>query len=171
MDLLQTARLSLRQLSEDDAPFMLELLNEPSFIRNIGDRGVRTIDQARAYIAAGPVASYQRFGFGLYLVERGPAPRMPIGICGLLKRDELPDPDIGFAFLPAYWSQGYALESAAAVRDYARDTIGLSRLLAIVSPSNGGSIRLLERLGFAATPSVIRLTPDAHEVKLYTCNL
>ena len=80
------------------------------------------------------------------------APRTPIGICGILKRDELPEPDIGFAFLPAYWSQGYALESATAVRDYARDGLGLPRLLAIVSPSNASSIRLLERLGFGFRP-------------------
>jgi RimJ/RimL family protein N-acetyltransferase len=167
--LLETPRLALRLLAEDDAPFMLGLLNEPSFIRNVGDRGVRTIEDARAYIAAGPAASYARFGFGLYLVELR-APRIPIGICGILKRDELPEPDIGFAFLPAYWSQGYALESASAVRDYARDAIGLPRLLAIVSPSNASSIRLLEKLGFSFS-SVTTLTPDAHEVKLYTCRL
>jgi ribosomal-protein-alanine N-acetyltransferase len=167
--LLETARLAVRLLTEDDAPFMLALLNEPSFIQNIGDREVRTIDGARGYIANGPIASYARFGFGLYLVELK-APRAPIGICGILKRDELPEPDIGFAFLPAYWSRGYALESAAAVRDYARDGIGLPRLLAIVSPSNASSIRLLERLGFTFT-SETRLTPEAHEVKLYKCCL
>jgi [ribosomal protein S5]-alanine N-acetyltransferase len=167
--LLETPRLELRRLSEDDAPFMLALLNEPSFVRNIGDRGVRTLDQARAYIADGPVASYARHGFGLYLVERK-EPRTPIGICGILKRDVLPEPDIGFAFLPAYWSQGYGLESAAAVRDYARDTIGLPRLLAIVSPGNEGSIRLLERLGFSFS-SLTRLAPDADDLKLYMCTL
>ena len=169
MALLETARLAIRLLSEDDAPFMLSLLNEPSFIRNIGDRGVRTIEDARAYIALGPMASYSRFGFGLYLVELKP-PRPVIGICGILKRDELPEPDIGFAFLPAYWSQGYALESATAVRDYARDALGLRRLLAIVSPSNDSSIRLLERLGFSCE-SLTRLTPEGHDVKLYTCAL
>jgi RimJ/RimL family protein N-acetyltransferase len=148
---------------------MLGLLNEPSFIRNIGDRGVRTIEDARGYIARGPMASYSRFGFGLYLVElKGPP--TAIGICGILKRDELPQPDIGFAFLPAYWSQGYALESAAAVRDYARAALGLPRLLAIVSPTNESSIRLLEKLGFSYT-SLTRVGPEAHDVKLYTCRL
>ena len=162
---LTTPRLALRELTATDAPFMLQLLNEPSFIRNIGDRGVRTVDDARQYITNGPQASYARFGFGLYLVELRPA-LTPIGICGLLKRDQLPDPDIGFAFLPAYWSQGYALEAAAAVRDHARDGLDLPRLLAIVNPSNAGSIRLLERLGFSYE-SMTRLTPEAHDVKLY----
>jgi RimJ/RimL family protein N-acetyltransferase len=161
--------LTIRLLAEDDAPFMLGLLNEPSFIRNIGDRGVRTLDDAREYLAAGPFASYARFGFGLYLVELKDV-GTPIGICGILKRDELPDPDIGFAFLPAYWSLGYALESATAVKDYSRNTIGLPRLLAIVSPSNASSIRLLERLGFTFT-SLMKLTPDDSEVRLYTCAL
>jgi ribosomal protein S18 acetylase RimI-like enzyme len=148
---------------------MLGLLNEPSFIRNIGDRGERTIEDARVYIGLGPIASYARFGFGLYLVELK-TPQTPIGICGILKRDELPGPDIGFAFLPAYWSQGYALESAAAVRDYAREALGLPRLLAIVSPSNTTSIRLLERLGFTFASSR-SLTPEAPEVSLYACAL
>jgi len=126
---------------------MRALVNEPSFIQNIGDRGVRTNDEARTYIALEPMASYARFGFGLYLVElKGSG--TPIGICGILKRDELPGPDLGFAFLPAYWAQGYAFESATAVKTYARDVLGLTRLLAIVHPDNGGSIRLLERLGF-----------------------
>jgi RimJ/RimL family protein N-acetyltransferase len=167
--LLETPRLALRRLSEDDAPFMLALLNEPSFIRNIGDRGVRTIDEAREYIARGPMASYARFGFGLYLVERA-EPRTSIGICGILKRDQLPEPDIGFAFLPAYWSQGYAWEAASAVKAYARDTLALPHLLAIVSPSNDSSIRLLEKLGLTFT-SLTKLTPEGDEVKVYSCAL
>lgn len=164
--MIETVRLGVRHLSVDDAPFILELLNEPSFIRNIGDRGVRTIEDARGYLTQGPIASYAKFGFGLYLVERR-TPLAPIGICGILKRDELPEPDIGFAFLPAYWSQGYALEAASAVRDYARDALGLRRLLAIVNPSNASSIRLLERLGFRYQ-SMTRLAPEAHDVRLYS---
>jgi RimJ/RimL family protein N-acetyltransferase len=167
--LLETSRLELRRLSEDDAPFMLELLNEPSFIQNIGDRGVRTIDEAREYIALGPIASYARFGFGLYLVEMK-APRTSIGICGILKRDQLPEPDIGFAFLPSYWSKGYAWEAAFAVKAYAHDTLAFPQLLAIASPSNASSIRLLEKLGFTFT-SLMTLTPEADEVKLYCCAL
>jgi ribosomal-protein-alanine N-acetyltransferase len=167
--ILETPRLALRALSEDDAPFMLELLNEPSFIRNIGDRGVRTLDDARGYITRGPVASYALFGFGLYLVEHK-ALAAPIGICGILKRDALPEPDIGFAFLPAYWSQGYAFESAAAIKDYARTAFGLTRLLAIVNPANDGSIRLLEKLGFTFE-SLTRMGAESHDVRLYSCAL
>ena len=115
MALLETPRLELRRLTVDDAPFMLGLLNEPSFIQFIGDRGVRTIEEAQTYISLGPMASYARFGFGLYLVELK-SPRTPIGICGILKREELPEPDIGFAFRPAFWSQGYAWEAASAVK-------------------------------------------------------
>lgn len=152
-------------MTDADAPFMLQLLSEPSFIRHIGDRGVRTVQDAREYITNGPKTSYARFGFGLYVVELR-LPPAPIGICGLLKRDQLPDPDIGFAFLPAYWSQGYAFEAAAAVRDYARDALDLPRLLAIVNPSNASSIRLLERLGFRYE-SMTRLGAEACEVKLY----
>lgn len=167
--IVETGRLVLRRIEPGDAPFMLALLNEPSFIRNIGDRGVRTIDDATAYIASGPQASYDRFGFGLYLVSLK-ATAVPIGICGILKRDALPAPDIGFAFQPPYWSQGYAFESAAAIKDYARDTLGMPRLLAIVNPLNQSSIRLLERLGFTYE-SMTRIGADSHDVKLYSCAL
>ena len=155
--LLTTPRLDLRQLSEDDAVFIVELLNDASFILNIGDRGVRTTDDARGYIAAGPIASYARSGFGLYLVERR-EPRTPIGICGILKRDTLPDPDIGFAFLPAFRGQGYASEAAAATVEVARRQFGLRRLVGIVAPSNVASIRLLEKLGMTGERT-LELTP------------
>jgi RimJ/RimL family protein N-acetyltransferase len=143
----------------------MTLLNEPSFLQNIGDRGVRTVEDARAYIENGPMSSYARHGFGLYLVELHGSGD-PIGICGILKRDALPDPDLGYAFLPAYWKQGYALESAAAVRDYARGTLGLGRLLAVVSPANEPSIRLLERLGFRFE-RVTRMHDDRPDVKVF----
>src|SRR5262245_46510091 len=122
MIILVTERLILRQLSLEDAEFILELMNEPSFIRYIGDKGVRTLDDARQYILNDPMESYERNDFGLYLVELRDG-RGSIGICGLLNRDTLPHPDIGFAFLPAYWSKGYALESAAAVMEYARNVL------------------------------------------------
>jgi ribosomal-protein-alanine N-acetyltransferase len=162
---LGTARLRLRDLAAADAPFILTLLNEPSFIENIGDRGVRTLEDARVYIENGPVASYVRFGFGLYLVELNES-EQPIGICGILKRDALRDPDLGFAFLPAYWRQGYALESAAAVRHYARAELGLGRLLAIANPANAGSIRLLEKLGFRFE-RMTRLAEGQPELKVF----
>lgn len=142
-----TARLLLRRLSRADAPFMLDLLNDADFVRYIGDKGARTPEDAERYIEAGAAASYQRHGFGLYRVDLRNH-RSPIGICGLIKRDTLEDVDVGFAFLPAHRAQGYALESVRAVLDHARDHCGLSRLVAIVSPDNLRSIRLLERAGF-----------------------
>lgn len=150
---VESRRLVLRRLCEDDHAFLLDLLNQPSFVRFIGDRGVRTADQARKYVRDGPLASYARHGFGLLCVElrRGGA---PIGICGLLKRDVLVDPDLGFAFLPDYWGRGYAQEAAQAVLAAARDRLGLRRVAAITQPDNAASIRLLEKLGFAGQDTV-----------------
>ena len=144
--ILTTERLTIRLIDEADAPFILELLNDPSFIRNIGDRHVRTPDEAREYIRKGPLASYERHGFGLWLVERK-GQGTPIGICGLLKRDVLDAPDIGFAYLPAFQSKGYGYEAARAVLDHARNALGLSRILAIVNADNEASARLLEKVG------------------------
>jgi len=147
MTVLETDRLVLREMEDSDAEFILGLLNEPSFLDNVGDKGVRTAEDAREYIRTGPRASYEEHGFGLYVVGLKESGR-EIGICGLLQRDVLPDPDIGFALLPAYWAHGYALESASAVLEHSRE-LGLRRLMAIVSPGNAASIRLLEKLGFA----------------------
>lgn len=162
---LETARLILRHISIEDADFLLDLLNQPSFIANIGDRGVRTTADAQQYALRGPIASYEKNGFGLYLVELKETV-VPIGICGLVKRDALPDADIGFAFLPAFWSRGYALESAIAVKAYALNVLGLKRLLAIVNPNNASSIRLLEKMGLQYK-EMVRMSPDAAEVKLF----
>lgn len=146
MCVLESARLKLRRLTPDDAEFICRLLNEPSFIRYIGDRGVRTHADARKYIRDGPMDSYARNGFGLCLVELKDGTR-PAGICGLLKRDSLEDVDLGFAFLPEFWRQGYALEAAAAVLQDA-EIRGFTRVLAITAPDNAASIRLLGKLGF-----------------------
>ena len=162
---LETDRLILRRLSVDDDAFILELLNEPSWLRFIGDKGVRTLEDARDYIVKGPVAMYEREGFGLYLTQRK-SDGARIGLCGLIKRDSLDDADIGFAFLPKYWTQGYAHESAAAVITYGRDILGLTPIVAITSPGNDASIRLLEKLGMTFQISV-RLADDADEVHLY----
>ena len=165
MTVLETERLALRRLSPGDAEFILDLLNQPSFLRYIGDKGVRNTEEAINYIQTGPVASYEQHGFGLYLVqlkETGAS----IGICGLLKRDTLPDVDIGFAFLPAYWSRGYALESAEAVMKYGRERFGLQRIVAITSLNNEASIKLLEKLGMKFE-GVIKLGEDEHEVRLF----
>jgi len=143
---VETPRLRLRRLELGDAGFILQLLNEPSFIRYIGDRGVRSLEDARAYLGTGPLDSYARHGFGLYLVEsRGDG--QPIGICGLLKRDALEDVDVGFAFLPPFWSKGYAYESAAAVVEHARAALGLKRIAGVTTKDNDASIRVLTKLG------------------------
>ncbi|HET9589470.1 MAG TPA: GNAT family N-acetyltransferase [Anaerolineales bacterium] len=169
MIILETERLLLRKISTDDAEFMLQLLNEPSFIQNIGDRGVRTLEDANAYILNGPAASYSRNGFGLYLVLLKET-NEPIGICGLVKRVGLDDVDIGYAFLPKFWSKGFAFESARAVKDYAKNVVGLRRIVAITDPANAGSIRVVEKLGLRFE-RMIRLSEDDIELRLYAVEL
>lgn len=146
MHVVDTERLRLRWLEPDDAGFILELTNDPAWLLHIGDRGIRSEDDALRYIADGPRAMCERLGFGLYAVERLGGGR-PIGLCGLIRRDWLDDVDIGFAFLPAYRRRGYALEAARATLEHARTGLGLQRIAAIVSPGNADSIRLLGKLG------------------------
>jgi RimJ/RimL family protein N-acetyltransferase len=165
MVILETDRLRLRRLSADDADFILRLLNEPSYLQYIGDKGVRTPDDARLYILNGPVASYEKFGFGLYLVEEKES-GAPVGMCGLLKRDILEDVDIGYSLVPEFWSKGYALESAQAVITFAREKLGIKRVLAVVNSDNQSSIRLLEKLGFRFE-RMIRLSEGDEEIKLF----
>ncbi len=159
-----TKRLILRRLTVADAEFIVELLNDPAFLQFIGDKAVRSADDARQYILEGPVASYERNGFGLWLVELKES-GLAVGMCGLLKRQTLPDVDIGFAFLPAYRSQGYAFESAAAVLDYGRREFGLKRIVAITNPDNAGSIRVLEKIGMRFE-RMITVTEGAPEIQL-----
>lgn len=147
---------------------MLGLLNEPSFIENIGDRGVRTLDDAVAYLRNGPLASYARHGHGLWLVTRR-EDGAPIGICGLLKRDALDDVDLGYALKPAYWGRGYALEAARAAMEWGRGTLGLSRIVAIVQPANAPSIAVLEKLGLRFE-TMVQLAADDVELKLFSWN-
>lgn len=146
MPTIQTERLLLSELTPDDAGFILQLLNEPSFIDNIGDRGVRDLDSAVRYILDGPVQSYARNNFGLMRVSLRDSGES-IGMCGLLKRDTLPDADLGYAFLPRHWSRGYAIESGSAMLRHAREVLALPRVLGIVDPANQSSIKVLERLG------------------------
>ena len=169
MTVLETERLLLQYLSTQDAEFILELLNDPAFIRNIGDRGVRTIDGANSYILNGPVASYAKNGFGLYLVKLKET-NESIGMCGLIRRDTLEDVDIGYAFLPKFWSKGYAVEAARAVKEYAKNAIGLNRIVAIVDPENEGSIRVLEKIGLQFE-KMIRLSEDDIELKLFGASI
>jgi RimJ/RimL family protein N-acetyltransferase/protein tyrosine phosphatase (PTP) superfamily phosphohydrolase (DUF442 family) len=142
----ESARLRLRHVTDDDAPFILALLNDPGWLRYIGDRGVRTLDDARKYIAEGPRRMYAEHGFGLYLVERK-ADGVALGLCGLIRRDTLPDVDIGFALAEPFRGAGYAYEAAAAALRHARETLRLKRVVAIAMPENVASTRLLERLG------------------------
>lgn len=165
MVVLQTPRLSLRQLTHSDAPFILELLNDPTWLRFIGDRGVRDLDGARAYITHGPAASYAQHGFGLWAVERR-QDGVPIGICGLLKRETLPDVDLGFAFLERYQGKGYGQEAAVATMAHARDVVGLKRVVAVTVSGNTGSIRVLEKLGLRYE-RMVELKPGSPPVALY----
>jgi ribosomal-protein-alanine N-acetyltransferase len=159
MSLFETERLILRLLHSGDREFILSLVNDPSFIENIGDRGVRTLEDAETYIAK-IETSYRQNGYGLYLTALKDS-NTPVGMCGLVKRDTLPEPDIGFAFLPKFWRNGYALESAQAVLHYARHSLRLKTVLGITSPENTGSIRVLEKIGltYQATTELVPNDP------------
>jgi RimJ/RimL family protein N-acetyltransferase len=143
---LETERLRIRHFGLDDAPFVLELINDPDWHRFIGDRGIRTLEGARGYVEKNLMGLYERLGFGLDLVELKDG--TPVGMCGLIKRETLEHVDLGFAFMPSWRGKGYAYESALAVRDYATGELGLERLVAITSPDNDASGKLLVRLGF-----------------------
>ena len=161
-----TARLLIRELTaEDDAAFLLEVLNDPAFVRNVGDRGVRTEADAAIYIRQRISSAYESFGFSMWRVELRTTGE-PIGICGLLKRDSLEDVDIGFAFLEPYRSRGYAFEAASASLEFGWNTAKLPRIVAITAPHNTSSIRLLEKLGFRFE-RVVRLTAKSPEVMLF----
>lgn len=153
MSIIESARLSLREIRAEDAPFILEVLTDPDFIANVGDRGVHDLAAARRYVSDHLLASYRSHGFGLYMVELR-AGAAPLGICGLLRRPVHPDIEIGFAFVPRARGQGYALEAARATLQFARDTLGLDRIVALTAPHNRPSIKVLERLGFDSVRKV-----------------
>ena len=162
----ETSRLRIRHLLAADAAFICQLLNEPSFIENIADKGVRTELDALHYMAEGPVKSYQQHGYGLFLVEDN-ASRQPLGLCGLLFRDFLQETDIGFAFLPQYWGQGYAYEAAAAVMHFGYSKLNLKRIVGLTSAGNTTSVKLLHRLGLRFEKMVMML-PSQEYVQLYS---
>lgn len=166
---LETERLSLRRLTVDDAPFVAALYNEPSFLENIGDRGVRNVEDARRFLRDGPMAMYARHGFGLWQVSRR-ADGVGIGMCGLLKRDTLPDVDIGYAFFPQFWGQGYAFEAVSATLRHAARALGLRRVIAVVSRGNTGSIRVLEKAGMRFE-RMHAMEPNEPDVCLYGLDL
>jgi RimJ/RimL family protein N-acetyltransferase len=168
MNILETERLALRQFTADDAAFIFELVNEPSFIQNIGDRNVRSLADAVNYLEKGPISSYARNGFGSYHVQLKESGES-IGMCGLIKRETLEDVDIGYSYLPKFWSKGYAVEGALAVKEQAR-SLGLKRLAAIIDPANVGSIRVAEKIGLTFE-KMIQLSADDIELKLFGTDL
>ncbi|MGL4447565.1 MAG: GNAT family N-acetyltransferase [Shewanella sp.] len=165
MQIARTSRLILRQLSLEDAAFILVLLNSQGFVENIGDKGVRTLKDAKAYLQQGPLQSYVEHGFGLYavvLAENG----FSIGICGLLKRSTLDAVDLGYAFLPQYWGNGYAFEAAKAALEQGH-ALGIERIVALVSSDNLASKALLNKLGLTFE-KVVQLEPSAPVVELFS---
>lgn len=169
MKVIETDRLILRWLSTDDAEFLLELMTDPSWLRFIGNKSVKTSEDARSSILNTHLDMYRRLGFGLYLTELK-TDSVPIGICGLIKRDALEDVDLGFAFLPDFRGKGYAYEAAAAAMGYGKNVLGLNRLAATTSPDNEASIKLLGKLGFQFE-EMIELSKDAQKLMLYATKL
>ena len=164
-EVAETERLRVRRLDVGDAAFIFRLLNDPSWIRYIGDKEVRSPDDARRYLEQGPLAMYERVGFGLYAVELKDG-REPIGMCGLIKRPSLDDVDLGFAFLPDFRRRGYAFEAASAVLAHGRTALGLRRIAAILTRDNDRSASLLAKLGFHFEHTV-KLPPGGEELDLY----
>jgi len=161
---LESSRLRIRPLTEDDAGFILKLVNERGFLQNIGDKGVRTLEDARGYIRSGAMTSYERHRFGLSAVELKLTGE-PIGMCGLLQRESLDAPDLGYAYFEQHWSKGYAFEAASLILKDAESRLGIRRILAIISIDNIASERVLEKLGFVFT-RVVTLPGSADPTKL-----
>ena len=163
---LETQRLGLRKFTSDDADFIVELLNTPGWLQFIGDRNVKTKEQAIVYLEEGPIKSYKQNGFGLWMVELN-TDKTAIGMCGIIKRESLEHPDIGFAFLPQYFGKGYGLEVASATLSYGREKLGIEKLLAITIPGNEKSIRLLEKIGLSFKQN-IPATEEGEQLLLYS---
>ena len=160
-----TPRLKLRRLTLDDAALMLSVWNDPAFMRFVGDRGIRTLDEARTAMTEGAFRLYSDYGYGPYGVIRKEDNR-PIGICGLFRRDGLEEPDIGFAILPEYCGRGYACEAANAVIAYAKEDLGIPCLTAIVAPENEASVGLIRKLGLKFQ-RMHRMADDKEDVAIY----
>jgi len=162
---IETDRLILSEFSLDDAPFILEMLNDPAWLEFIGDRSVKTLDDARDYIANKLQKAFREFGFGMLLVELKDG--TPIGTCGLLKREYLDDLDIGFAFLPAFRGKGYALEAASATIEWGKKNLGMKRILAFTDANNAASITLIKKLGLEFERLMADFPDDDAEIELY----
>ncbi|MFZ6742432.1 GNAT family N-acetyltransferase [Undibacterium sp. JH2W] len=162
---ITTDRLQLRTITSDDAAFYLALVNDPAFIENIRDKGIRTLEEARTDIVNGPVANQEKIGFSLYVVERK-EDGQAMGLCGLVKRESLKNIDLGYAFLPQFLGQGYAREAARATLAYANTHLCISKLAAITSPNNLASNKLLQDLGFQLE-AVVVLAGESRDTNLY----
>lgn len=167
--ILKTDRLRLRDITTDDSDFILALVNDPDWLQHIGDRGVRTQDDARTFIADGPIASYLQHGYGLWLMELL-SDGAPVGLCGLLNREYLEYPDLGYALLPEFRGRGLAREASRAVLRYAYEALGMTSIDAIVAPANRRSVRLLEYVGFRDAGSV-RLPSGNDQARLFRITL
>lgn len=163
---LKTDRLVLREVEAADAPFVLELLNSPGFLENIGDRGVRSVDEARDYIEERMLASYREHGFGMWVAVRK-SDGAAVGLAGLVKREGLDTPDVGYAFLSKAWGQGFAQEAAAAVLRHAMEMLGIPKLAAITTLENFASMAVLRKIGFTYQ-GTIQLPGVDRESTLFT---
>ena len=169
MKILETQRLTLRTINADDDLFYYELVNDPTWLEYIGDKGIRTVAEARNAILEGPCLMQQRLGHSLYVMERK-SDGAPLGLCGLIKRDSIPEVDIGYAIRPAYFGHGYTYEAAAAVVAYARDVLGMRRLMGLTNPGNTASINLLAKLGLTFVEHKV-LPPDGRPTNIYARQL
>jgi RimJ/RimL family protein N-acetyltransferase len=167
--MLETERLTLSRLSYDDCEFILELVNEPAFVKYIGDRGIRTLDDAKDYLRKGPIDSYELNGFGLYRVSRK-EDEASLGMCGLVRREEFDYPDLGFAFLEKHWAKGYAYESSLATIEHAAEELGLTHIIAMTNADNESSIALLKKLGFHYE-QMVRMPGENREICRYALDI
>jgi len=167
--ILETERLYLRHLVRDDAEFILRLLNEPSWLEFIGDKSVNNLNEAKKYIELSAITMYQQFGFGLFLVASNQND-IPLGLCGLMKRDNLEHADLGYAFLPEFWQQGFATEAVSSVLEYAKHEHQLTKLLALTKSSNISSIKLLNKVNFQFDRD-LKLLDDEENLQIYELNL
>lgn len=169
MNILETKRLTLSEQTENDAAFILKLMNTPRWLKYIGDRGIRTIEDAQKYIANGAMKSYKQHGFGFYLTRLKDG-NLPVGICGVVKRDGLEHVDIGFAFLPEYEGKGYGFEAALAVMEYAKNILKLGVIVAITTKDNVASIKLLNKIGLRFK-EFVTMPGDDEELMLFENNM
>lgn len=165
MIVCESERLAIRRVLLEDAGFLVRQLNQPSWLRYIGDRAVRSVEDAERYIESRMLEQYRTLGYGMNVVQLKSTGE-PVGVCGLVKRDALPCPDLGFALLEDYWGMGYGLEAAAAVVGHACQVLGMSRLLAVTTADNERSGRILVELGFRLWKESYRMD-EGEEVRLY----